>query len=531
MDVAGDKNRYITAVKDFHEVTVPQLQRKFLDTTALKGPIVRDLLEHHARAFILDELLSSLGWTIRPKNGDAFNLFTEAFFRPKYPRAHTQFLDYLGVDSAVESPLMVFEAKRLCLAPPSELRNQYNSRKAGRSAVRQRTRKVFPTEEVFAEAISLPAWVTGEWKKHITQLRKYFDAVMLKFGTPPGVMAIGNGEWMLIIRQPELVFRGKPNAGCFRVIEEPDSPAGEAYRLNYERIHTELAYEAIAPRAPYVPPEWIPQDVRQAPKVEIMRGLRVGYTCTQTPQRPGYRPHVDVSPVVFVRLPRQSWIGVTVSADGFNLPHETEGAVQLKNHLRDVGNASDALVKRVRETIAADPTVIELVAHFGDSNSLATRPGMTREISAPDSITQSFVLVTGSKSHFIQLRPRVQCPYHQWSKCDTHAVGRFPASGPIHVPSYSGTRAFFPNGRAHHCAADVTAKLKSAPRLASTQLTGGISTNAANPAFCQIFDFEGMLCCQTCVFFDVCAQAQSFRLPCMTVLGPAVVAPAIQPVP
>lgn len=107
MDLPGDTNRFTRAVEDFHGVTVPQLRGKFLANSD-----VNTLLEHHARAFVLDELLDSTGWTTRPAGGDQLNLLTEAYFKNGYLKTRTLFLDYLGVDRLVNLPLLVFEAKR-----------------------------------------------------------------------------------------------------------------------------------------------------------------------------------------------------------------------------------------------------------------------------------------------------------------------------------------------------------------------------------------------------------------------------------
>lgn len=164
---------------------------------------------------------------------------------------------------------------------------------------------------------------------------------------------------------------------------------------------------------------------------------------------------------------------------------------------------------------AHPPTEIDLVAYGQDAHALAARPFVMREAPIAEANTRSFVILTGKKSHFLLPKPRVKCPYHEWSKCESQAVGQYPSRGPLVAPSFAGDRAFFPNGRAHHCAAEVTYRTKAQQLLAPTA-TGSGERSLAEEVFCKIFDFESMLCCQTCVFFDVCTAAPRFKLPCMT---------------
>jgi len=129
---------------------------------------------------------------------------------------------------------------------------------------------------------------------------------------------------------------------------------------------------------------------------------------------------------------------------------------------------------------------------------------------------RSYVLVTGTETHFLIAMPRVpDCPKHTWGKCDPIADGRHPPLGGLSAPSHLKTRAFFAEGRDHHCAAGVThdSKRMTHEELKITDF-GQRSSNDGEP-FCEIFNFEEILCCQTCVFFEVCAQSKLFKLPCM----------------
>ena len=497
------------AIDEFYRVTVPQLRAKFLPP----ADRLDDLLEHHARAYILDELLASMGYTTRPTGGDFINLLTEAFIRGDHTKPHTLFLDYLGMDGLANLPLLVFEAKRFGLAGPGTLVAAFERKLASRVSKPSGGKLDTSLPEALAAAFRRPASVTEEWSDHIKQLKKYYKAIVKKFGQPPAVMAIGNGEWLVMIHNPKEVFTGTPSAACFWVLDEPGQP-GEAYRRHYDEIHAALAYERLAPQSPYLFPESLPHSLRQAPTVELTRGLHLGYTTEPpTPQRPGLRPRIDIRPLVFVRSPGQPWLAVGLLDDGFTLPHENKGSEILERHLGEVITASDGLIARVKAQLAHAPTEIDLVT-ISKEAAAAGRPLVGREPNLPGSSTQSFVLLTGTRAHFLQAQPHIaSCPYHEWSQCSDYAVGRHPPGAPISAATYSGQRAFFPNGRHHHCAADATYRVKAdlqfLPSLSATD-----TASIAGAVFCKIFDFESMLCCQTCVFLSVCAAAQTFRVPC-----------------
>jgi hypothetical protein len=510
MDVAGARNGFDRGVRRFNEYIRPQLREKFLQTSGGLESEVHRLLEHHARAFVLDQLLASLGWTVgQSAVADETNVLTEAFFKAASSDKVTNYLDYLGFDKSVTLPLMVFEAKRLGSAQPSFLRNL--------AASAQPAQTFHRTEDALAAAVGAPKWLKGEWLEHLQQLERYYRGVIKKFKQAPTVMAIGNGEWLVIILKPEVVFDGSPTADCFRVIEMDQLlPPGTAYLTAYEEIHQHLAHDRLAPAASFLAPESIPMAIRESNSVELMRGLRVGYTSTQTSVRKGPRPHLDVSPLVFLRLPAGAWVAVGLDVDGETMPHEGNGATQLGHHLQAVQTASDHLVARVRGLLKVAPVEVELSTHYRDGHSFASRPGVMRENPGLDTGTRAYLLVTGRQSHFLLPKPRVaDCPYHRWSDCDPHAVGRHPPAAALAAPSYVGARAFFPDGRLHHCAAGVTHNMKSAQVNSGMQTAFGIRSAAEGGPFCELFDFESMLCCQTCVFFDVCAQAQAFKLPCM----------------
>jgi hypothetical protein len=519
MDQAADRNRYTVALNKFHRETVPLLEAKFLKVPPNANASLNSFLEHHVRTFVIDELLESMGWKIRTDatGVEPLNMLSEAPIK-KGGKSRTQFLDYLGFDREVNLPLLVFEAKRLGLDPPSVLVEAYRQTVSRKSAVTAGTQLPVDSKKAFLEGLAptTPAWLKGEWKKHVRQLKDYVEATVNKFGRPPYVMVIGNGEWMLIIRNPSLVFDGKGDETHLEIIDEPQLDPGHAYRVHFDLIHGAIAYGKLAGQAPHLPPELLPQAIREAVAVEITRGLSVGYTSTDTKQRPGSRPHIDILPVVLVRQPGGEWTVVSVAAEGFSLPNNSGTSEPLRFHLEEVKTASDSLIERLQRTVSAKLVEVDLPMLNREGARSGQHRFVTRENLSRETHSQDFLLITRTSAHFIQLVPRKTCAFHDWSKCDAFSHGRHPPDRPLSAPSYAGLRSFFPNGRDHHCAAAATFNSKSRLQTNPALTTGAATTAVAkkDKAFCQIFDFEAMLCCQTCAYLEVCSSSVPFKLPC-----------------
>lgn len=518
MDQAADRSLFTDALNTFHRETMPRLREKFFPADPGEKPAFDALLEHHVRVFVIDELLASMGWKIQPTSTQPLNTLSEAPMKGAGAKSRTQFLDYLGFDQEGNLPLLIFEAKRLGMDPPSVLADAYRQKLSEKSSVASLSRISVTTNKAFVDALMprTPQWVNGQWKAHVRQIKKYFKATVKKFDRPPSVMAIGNGEWMVILRSPALIFEGKADETHLEIIDDPGLRPGEAYRLHFDRIHEAIAYWRLASQAPHLPPELVPQALREASVIEFTRGLSLGYTSTNTSQRPGARPHIDILPVILVRVPGGEWSVVTSGAEGIPLPNG--GAMDpLRSHIDEVKAASDGLVQRVQQALSGKLVEIDVAALSREATSPGARALVTRESLSRETHSQSFLLLTGASAHFLQLAPRIDCALHDWSKCDPYSVGRHPPDKPLSAPSYAGLRSFFASGRAHHCAAAATYHSKSIPPSNLALTTNGASSSLRmhSTPFCKIFSFEAMLCCQTCVYLDVCALAATFRIPCL----------------
>jgi len=194
------KTTFLEGIKAFNGKWIKELSTRFKSDSKGSKSTADALLEHHTRAFILDKLIAALGWRSEADAGGPSNIFTEAFLQSATPKATTLFLDYLGFNAKKDVPLLVFEAKRFIAHPPKYLIMLGRSKKPAASFA--------SSKEALSVAFKDSGWVKGEWKEHIEQLTKYYNAIVKEFKLPPSVMAIGNGDWLVILQEPALIFSG-----------------------------------------------------------------------------------------------------------------------------------------------------------------------------------------------------------------------------------------------------------------------------------------------------------------------------------
>jgi len=505
--VTNARTVFFEGIKAFNEKLLKELSGRLFTDSRVPKAVQDELLEHHTRVFVLDKLLFALGWKLEGGAGAASNMVTEAFLKSAQKKESILFLDYLGYEGNTDVPLLVFEAKRFAAIPPKQLLE------IGRSNTQQG--QFASTREALCAAFKDPSWLQGEWHEHVDQLTRYYKAVLKQYKRPPAVMAIGNGEWLVVLKEPEATFNGKGTAASFLVFESENretSPAiGAVYQEYFKEIYEALAFINLCKTTTGMPPELIPNAVKTAKQVKIMRGVRLGYSGVPRLKSSIY-PLIEVEPVAFVRGASGPWILIEITADGINMPHDLSG---LKNHLAEVQNRSDQLLARLKQNLQFEPIEVSIVDHYADTDSFSSRCGVTSEgIWEPG--MDSYLLVTGSFSHFILPEPQIpNCPKHFWKNCDPGIDGRHPQTGGLSNPSFVGTKAFFGEGTSHHCAAGSTHGNKLMPHDKLRTTDFGHRSSEDGEHFCEIFDFEQMLCCQTCVYVEVCSQSKLFKLPCI----------------
>jgi hypothetical protein len=95
----------------------PQFAAKALESK-------ESILEHHLRIYYVDEILRALNWSLSPEAAGEPNLLAELpIISPE--TGTTKFIDYLGLEAATATPLLLVETKRYGSPLPVESTSPY----------------------------------------------------------------------------------------------------------------------------------------------------------------------------------------------------------------------------------------------------------------------------------------------------------------------------------------------------------------------------------------------------------------------
>jgi hypothetical protein len=155
---------------------------------------------------------------------------------------------------------------------------------------------------------------------------------------------------------------------------------------------------------------------------------------------------------------------------------------------------------------ALQPT--SLVEHYADfafdgMHGLEELPGLEGD----------FWIATGQATHFLLSAPEeIVCPFHDFGHAKEQQCQALEA--PLVNPSIIGPRAFFTNGKPHHCChADVLGTKHVLIEDENLERCG-IRSGRKKDVFCEIAPVEEFLCCRLCAFQQVCSASDIFVLPC-----------------
>jgi hypothetical protein len=237
-------------------------------------------------------------------------------------------------------------------------------------------------------------------------------------------------------------------------------------------------------------------------------GVRLRYF--EHPEMFGTKPRIQINPVVFIRKPGSVWLTIDSLTDDLFIPLKED---KLNEHLEEVRRIALNLRASVSAVFAKEPKWISLVEHYSDDESFPLLPGISRT-----DYSDEYMVVTGDNPHYFRAEPLVEnCPFHDWLASKGTNV-QSPREYPISARSVQ-PRAYFPSPGIHHCSHVSVEMVKSSPITDENRSRCGNRSGADNTAFCEIRPFETNLCCQTCVFVDVCEKAEVFVLPCRRPVG------------
>ena len=124
-----------------------------------------------------------------------------------------------------------------------------------------------------------------------------------------------------------------------------------------------------------------------------------------------------------------------------------------------------------------------------------------------------FWIVTGQATHFLLAAPEeIICPFHEFGQArERQCQAR---ETPLINPSIATPRAFFTNGKPHHCCHEDVAGSKYVLITDQNIERCGPRSGRNNDAFCEIAPVDEYLCCRLCAFQHVCSSSDILRLPC-----------------
>ena len=425
----------------------------------LRGSGAEYVIEAQTRSSLIDPLLRALGWNL----ADPRSMLVEDGLNARQDGAGTRrFLDYHGraVLSELRRTLLIVEAKRLSASLPGRPGSD-------------------PTH-MFLDALarvragSLPAEdFPAAWSVWLDTLRDYSERSRLRHGHLPLRVAISNGIWWVVFRNPEcLMPEGRIRDGDVAVYTDLDQVRADARGFGDMLGYRELSGE--------LPPQHPAALASLAPE-HGTADLAVGIVVSK-------RAFGEVEPVMALRvvatMPTSMGASVTFQKDfGTNFVQLHQDQDLLDGAHRLLSSRLDDL-KRELERSAANVrwlTCIELEAH--PARAKLCRP-----------VVDDHLVSTGDRPSILSDDAHFDtCPYHDWTACRREGSGA--GTAPIMAPSVDPP-AFFASGSNYHC--------------------GHEAVRTGKAGRCLLGEIDGYLCCRRCVFFNRCWGDEPAALPCLS---------------
>lgn len=485
MNEARDKARFQTTLGEIFEAFRPRTDRA--GPPAFIGAAYRDPLEHTTRRYVIDEILSGLGWSLGRMT---LEMVEEARVRGDT----TLFLDYLGVNPSSRVPLLIVEGK--AWAKP------FVTESSAGAAAQVQTSPSSP-EALIAKAIEhcktggQPAQspIALEWAEWLAKLHQYVTTMHEQSGHVVQRLAITAGRWWVIFTRPSDTFivAGPVNTVNIRVFE------GREVIERSDEIFDQLARGNLIRNPPgLIQPGQLSTYADRADIVRLYHALWVAR------RRDGAHfdafPQINLYPAIVIERRDGLLLAVVDHLLGrITVPHNYD---TLPAHIGEVDGIAMALLQAVHAEagIALPASPLTTFPGFPATGGLFAPAGKARTIrflkSSPT--PDEFLLVTGTESHYLLLRPTVDpCAGHTWSEC--HALRENQRDAAIVSRSYDPA-SFFTTIEAHHCA-HRTVHNRRCDR-------------------CHIAPFEEFLCCRACVFQTSCWTPDELaRLPCGVIVA------------
>jgi hypothetical protein len=435
------------------------------------------ILEHHLRIYFVDEVLRALNWSLTGTDAEEPNLLAEIpIISPE--TGTTKFMDYLGLETATATPLLLVETKRYGSALPQKLSSPQTELPA------ILTRALSGNQDL----------LTHYWSDWIAAVGHYVRSAAERGGAPRRAV-MTDGDWIIVFTNPHATFV----AG---VVDANAIVAGDIAVFSFSRIEADYAalfelleYQQVLGELQPLAPTELRFHVRPEHVDRIMHGLRVIFA--EEPRFLYPAPYIRVKPIVLLATTLGGWIVVEEQVEGEPIP---AGEDQLANHLERVRAQAEQLLADVSAQFGRDFVPVPLTTHYDDPTAFAPMPGVryrTGEVGE-----RRFIMATGQQTHYLRLKPSVtDCPYHAW--LPDHGRTEAPRGQSVTPPS------FFTAGALHYCGHRAVEQVKRSPANDANRDLTGLRSARPGGAFCEIWTLDQFLCCRTCSFEEVCTNRSS----------------------
>jgi hypothetical protein len=256
--------QYKKARADYERTYRPQidkLRRLYSGRGEQPPPTLDDVLEFHARTYLVNALLAALNWRLdmQPESGLP-SVAPEIAVRSQQ-RGTTRFLDYLGFELETNRPLLIVETKR-----PSTLLPQLVD-----------SDQQFGHEEVFVRGLRGEP-LTGDWSDWLETLKDYVVSVQQAVKSAPQRVVITNGDWLVVFLNVPDAFIAKktPDPGQILIFPKSDDIA-----FRRAELFSQLEHQVVVGKAPLLMPGELTFHVRPGVISQISHGLRLKYVPTK----------------------------------------------------------------------------------------------------------------------------------------------------------------------------------------------------------------------------------------------------------
>jgi hypothetical protein len=432
--------------------------------------------EHDTRIYFFDRLLELLGWRL----GIQGDITEEARLKV----GTTTFMDYVGVRSDTNVPVLVLEAKswdKPLVAP----------RGGGRPNATAKQLIVEAIEHIRRNGTKNTAPVTGEWHDNLQQVAGYVRDLKERHGHRIPRIVLGTGQWLLVFTSPATTFvEGSVDEEDFRIFLSSN------YVEQARDIHRLLSRPRLANVVPdYIRPSQLRDYVEKDGVVATYRATLVKYESS------GSRafepiPRILVYPALLIQRDDGALLTVLnqVHPLTMNVSPSTDA---LDDHFGEIADALATVLEACSQELGSELLIYDLERFPGfperDAKDALGPVNPRKNVVRSFGNGDEWIFALGSPAHHLCSDPTINCKFHVWAEC--RAAGHPIGTTAISIPSASSPRAFFVDGSKYHCA--------------HQQLQDRRKRR------CFISAFDSRTCCRACVYQNVCWTDEELRkLPC-----------------